>query len=357
MGKKIIFDIGHPAQVHNFKYVYKELIANGWEGFFTLKNKEVAKKLLDIENIPYKELKANTKGKLSKIFNTFYNIFLFYSYCKKFYPDIVVSRNSIHATLICKLLKIKHIGLADTENSMIFSKYIDVLLTSTSFRLNIGEKQLRFYGNIELFYLHPNRFTPSNVDELLGVKKDEKYTLVRFVSWDAHHDLGHKGLSFENKLKAVKTFAEHGKVFISSEKELPEEFLKYKINIPSEKMHDVIANAGLLYGESSTMASEAAVLGVPAIFHDNYGRGYTDEEGKFGLVFNYSESVEEQVEAIAKGVEILNTDKSVFRERKDQFLSAKIDVTAFLVWFIENYPESFQIMKENPDYQNRFKKN
>lgn len=32
-------------------------------------------------------------------------------------------------------------------------------------------------------------------------------------------------------------------------------------------------------------------------------------------------------------------------------LADKIDVTAFLVWFIENWPESFKIMKENPDYQ------
>ena len=66
MGKRIIFDIGHPAQVHNFKFVYKELINSGWNGFFTLKNKEVAKRLLDLENIPYKELRANKKGKIGK---------------------------------------------------------------------------------------------------------------------------------------------------------------------------------------------------------------------------------------------------------------------------------------------------
>ena len=36
-------------------------------------------------------------------------------------------------------------------------------------------------------------------------------------------------------------------------------------------------------------------------------------------------------------------------------LADKIDVTAFMVWFIENYPGSFRIMKEEPDYQYRFK--
>jgi hypothetical protein len=36
-------------------------------------------------------------------------------------------------------------------------------------------------------------------------------------------------------------------------------------------------------------------------------------------------------------------------------LKEKIDVTAFLVWFIENYPESVRIMREDPDYQEKFK--
>jgi len=36
-------------------------------------------------------------------------------------------------------------------------------------------------------------------------------------------------------------------------------------------------------------------------------------------------------------------------------LSEKIDVTAFLVWFVENWPESFKTMMENPGYQERFK--
>ena len=36
-------------------------------------------------------------------------------------------------------------------------------------------------------------------------------------------------------------------------------------------------------------------------------------------------------------------------------LSEKIDYAQFLTWFIESYPESARIMKENPDFQNKFK--
>ncbi len=44
-----------------------------------------------------------------------------------------------------------------------------------------------------------------------------------------------------------------------------------------------------------------------------------------------------------------------FQLRRQKMLLEKIDVTAFLVWFVENYPESAKIMKENPDYQWRFR--
>jgi len=47
--------------------------------------------------------------------------------------------------------------------------------------------------------------------------------------------------------------------------------------------------------------------------------------------------------------------KQVFAKRKEIMLADKIDVTAFFVWFIENYPESAEIMKSNPDYQYKFK--
>ena len=41
--------------------------------------------------------------------------------------------------------------------------------------------------------------------------------------------------------------------------------------------------------------------------------------------------------------------------RRQKMISEKIDYARFLTWFIENYPESNKIMKEDPDYQYRFK--
>ena len=129
---------------------------------------------------------------------------------------------------------------------------------------------------------------------------------MRFVSRTAVHDIGHKSLSTEMKIRATKEFSKHAKVFISSEIKLPDDLRPYKIPVPPEKMHDALYYAEMFYGDSSTMASECACLGTPAIYIDDVGRGYTEEEEKkYGLVFNYTASVIDQERSIEKGIELL----------------------------------------------------
>jgi predicted glycosyltransferase len=80
------------------------------------------------------------------------------------------------------------------------------------------------------------------------------------------------------------------------------------------------------------MASEAAMLGTPSIFIDNDGRGYTDElEEKFGLVYNFTESIDDQIKAIKKGIEILHEDKNIYTERRNKLIGEKEDTTQFML--------------------------
>ncbi|MCP3680812.1 MAG: hypothetical protein GY782_11380, partial [Gammaproteobacteria bacterium] len=60
---------------------------------------------------------------------------------------------------------------------------------------------------------------------------------------------------------------------------------------------------------------------------------------------------------IEKALELLNISnlKEEWQKRRQKMLSEQIDVTAFMVWFIENYPESVDTMKTNPDYQYTFR--
>ena len=122
-------------------------------------------------------------------------------------------------------------------------------------------------------------------------------------------------------------------------------------------MHQVMKDATLFFGEGASMASESAVLGVPAIYVNDLWAGSTNDLTRFGLMFSYKQDEKSQIESINKGIELLSQRdlKPIWKECWNNFMQDKIDVTAFFVWFIENYPESAKIMKENPNYQDRFR--
>ena len=43
------------------------------------------------------------------------------------------------------------------------------------------------------------------------------------------------------------------------------------------------------------------------------------------------------------------------KSRAEQYLKEQIDLSWFLTWLIEEWPKSFQVMKQNPDYQYNFR--
>jgi len=245
------------------------------------------------------------------------------------------------------------------EQVRLYRPFTEAILTGEYSHPTMGVKEYKYSGYQELLYLHPHYFEPDpGIRDLLGVPPGESYIILRFVSWQASHDFGHKGINLDSKREAVRRFSRYSRVFISSEATLPAEFEPFRYRLAPETMHHAMAFASLVYGESSTMASEACMLGIPAIFLNNSGTFLTtDEEKTFGMVFNFTESEEDQRRSIEKGVELLSTPgiREEWQKKREKMLSEKIDVTAFLVWFIENWPESRRIMKENPGWQMGFK--
>jgi len=349
--------------MHYFKNFIKIMEKKGHKFLVTSRNKEIEHYLLKKYKIPFFDRGKGQNSLVGKAFYYFKTIYIIFRKAKEFNPDIMLSFGSPYAAIVSRIISKPHIIFNDTEHakyshflSYPFSKCI---LTPSCYNKELGKKQIRFNDYMELCYLHQNYFRPDpSILDLLGIKKEEKYVIIRFVSWNALHDVGHSGLSMEIKRKAVKEFSKYAKVFITSEGELHHDLKKYQIKITPEKMHGALAFATLFIGEGATMASEFARLGVPAIFHDNNGRGYTDEEEKeYGLVFNYTESLNDQEKSIQKGIELLKASniKQEWQHRCHKMLDYKIDVTAFMVWFVENYPNSVKIMRENPDYQVNFR--
>ena len=280
----------------------------------------------------------------------------------KFKPDMYVSLGSMYAAQVSWLMRKPHISFEDTYNMeqvRLYRPFTDLILTGDYEHPQMSQtKEFRMAGYNELAYLHPNRFTPDeSVLKELGVEKVEKYVVVRFVAWNASHDLGHQGISLENKMKAVREFSKLGRVFISSESELPKEFDDYRLPTHPNRIHDVITFASLVFGESSTMSEEAAMLGVPSVYLNNDSTYYTKHlEKDYQLMYNLTESEQDQVKAIQLGVDILSKDdnKQNWKNKRNAMLREKIDVSAFLTWIADNWPESKEIIMKNPDYQYRF---
>jgi predicted glycosyltransferase len=189
------------------------------------------------------------------------------------------------------------------------------------------------------------------------VNEGEKFVIIRFSAQTATHDFGYAGIPLEYKIKCVEEFQKNAKVFISSEAHPGAYLEKFLIKIPPEKMPDALCYAALVYSEGAKTASEASLLGTPAIYVDFKGRDYTrEQEKKYGTIFNFGSSKNDYKQSIQKGVDVLNkvNVKQEWREKRKKILNDNIDITAFMVWFIENYPESFAIIKKDPQYQFRF---
>jgi len=197
-------------------------------------------------------------------------------------------------------------------------------------------------------YLHPNRFkTNPDIRRTLWLAHGEKYVVLRFISWNATHDVGVTGLDLQKKLEIVDALKKRVRVFISSEGRLPETLEDLRIQIAPEQMHDVLSQAHFLFGESGTMTSEAGVLGTPAIQISGLPKGAMgtlQEQEDYGLVKVYSRY---QPEILSELLSILESDASVYEDRRDKMLKEKADLTEIMAWFIRGFPDSAEAMKQD----------
>jgi predicted glycosyltransferase len=225
----------------------------------------------------------------------------------------------------------------DTENATSTNRWVYPLAaavcTPDCYSAPVRGNHITYPGYHELAYLHPDRFIPDPaVPAAAGLRPGEWFALLRFVGWQASHDLRDSGLTAAGKRAVTEQLAQSGRVFVSSEGPLPEDLPAEPIPVPAAQVHHLMAAAAIMVGESATMASEAAVLGVPAVLISDTGRGYTDDqERRYGLVRRVSPG---DPEDITTAVAEMGKERSRHLESRRTLLGDKIDTTDWMVHFI-----------------------
>ncbi len=361
----ILVYMGHPAHYHLFKNVILNLHAKGHQIHVLIKKKDILEDLLQSSGIKFKNIlpegrKDTTFGLMIGMLKRDLRI-LKYSMFKKF--DLFIG-TSVELPHIGKLLNIPVINVNEDDAAVVplYAKISypcsSVILSPDSCNNDKWEKKtIKYKGYHELAYLHPNNFIPQKkiVEKYFPVKNP--FFIIRLAKLTAHHDAGIQGITKLFISRIIRYLEPYGEIYISSEKPIEPEFEQYRIPINPIDIHHVLAYAKLYIGDSQTMAAESGVLGTPFIrINDFVGRiGYLEElEEKFQLGFGIRPSEEEAIFKILDF--LLNSPdiSNIFLKRKEKMLSEKIDVTRFIIWFIENYPVSISVMKDTPQYQFNF---
>jgi predicted glycosyltransferase len=114
----------------------------------------------------------------------------------------------------------------------------------------------------------------------------------------------------------------------------------------------------MFIGDSTTMSTEAAVLGTPSVEFDEYFYEIDqmiELEEKYNLI--HCLRTNQQNEFLTKITELLKIKniKEEYSNRRQKLLDDTIDVSSFLIWLFENYPKSKIEYFKNPGIQDRFK--
>ena len=365
---KILFVVNHPVDPYIVLHLARSIEKDGGEVLFAVIEKEgIIKAILDSYNLPNILIGRTKKTLFSKILLSVIVVSRLIRIVRDFNPRIVFSPTSPYTSFALFFSNKPLICWADTESATRNIKLsiwrANAILIPESFYKNINSKKVvRFNSYKELAYLHPNVFTPDdNILQGLGLTKEDKIILLRFSALRAMHDVGLKSVAEINPEKLLD-FIEtvegkfNAKVLISvTERDLDSRFEKYKLRILPEKYVHLLAYCNIYIGEGTTTASEAGVLGVPWIALRKIALGYLNDQEKN---YDLGKRMENLDYALSQAIDWLENPEimSEWKVKRQKLLKDKIDLSSFLIWFVNNYPESLTIMQEDPDFQNRFLK-
>jgi predicted glycosyltransferase len=341
---KVLFDVVHPAHVHFFKHVIRSLNERGHVTRIVAREKDVTTLLLDRLGLPYETVgRSGKKSYFAQAGELLHRDYALARIAREFKPDVIATRNPAGAQA-GRLLGIP--SVFDTDNGATAGihfwsawPFAHVITTPACLPESYGPRHVKYPGYKQTAYLHPNHFTPDpSVRDALGVAPGERFFLVRLVDMVASHDGGESGFTPDAKRTLLSSLRNRGKVFITHEGHFPQELEAMRFPLPPDKLHDALAFADLLIGDSATMAAEAAVLGTPNLHLSTWAGRLAllgELEGRYGMMFQYKTT---ELAALMAQLERWLAEPNLresLAENHRRLLADNVDVAAWFTSYLE----------------------
>lgn len=337
----ILIEINHPAQLHLFRPVMDAWSRDGTKFLVAAREKDITTRLMDNYGIDYVTLAPVGSGLTGQFRELLRREAAMFRLARKCRPRVIMG-TSVHAARIARCCGARSMVLCEDD-----AKYIPLfrwlayplahaIITPEALAYERhGAGHFTYPAYQKLFYLHPSRFTPDpGIRGELGLAASERYAVIRLSSLQAHHDIGARGMSEDMIRDVMSMAANEMRVFISSEKPLAPDFEGYRMPLPPERMHHVLAQAEFLISDSQSMTVESALLGVPAFKINTFaGRiSVIRELEEAGLAFGYRPGQEADLVRDLRSVNSLPNRREVFEHRRAVLMARQIDPVP---WFLE----------------------
>lgn len=327
---KVAVTIQHPAHVHFFKHTIRQLRSDDHRVAVFVREKALVVDLLSNYGIPYTVLSRAAKSRWRLVSEQLRYEYRLLSRIRRWKPDVVTAIGGVEASHVARVTGVPSVIFTDSElrSNWLMAPFADVICTPRRFGMEFGDGHLRYDGFHELAYLHPRRFQPDpDLLRSYGVEPDEPFFVLRFSDMRAHHDIGETGLSKSGKRTLVSTLEDHGVPYIATENSTDG---ARSLPVPPHHFHHLLAHADLVVSDSSTTATEAAILGVPTVRTNSFAAGkdmsnFEELADEYGLVY----STPDEMDAIARCRSILSdsTSGNRWQKRRCELLKRKIDVS------------------------------
>ena len=365
---RILIEAHHPAHIHFFKNAIRIWQERGDRVLLLGRDRDGMKRLLAAYGwIPSQIVSSTGRSNRFPLREMLLRQLAVARAVRNFRPSLVLSLMGSY-TQASRLLGVPNIVFTDSEfqsfNHRIAHPFATRIYTPSCFWKPLGPKQRRYPGYHELAFLHPRRFTAQrSVLERLSSNRlgstavsgearaaaasaratqhpgPGEYVVIRTSAWNTLHDIGQSGIGAHLDSLMALLLPRYSVYIVPEGGQLGAQWAAHRLTVPPDEYHDVLGFAALVITEGASTASEAACLGVPAVYVNTTRRGYLeDQERRYQLVYNFTDPEA----AMRKIRELIQAppDAGELESSRRRLVAEHVDVTDYVVSELDRFADA-----------------